>query len=219
MSDLWNRCRAILRTQMSIADWEQCAEPLRAWMDDDVLYIWIKRGHQVGVRRVSASALDGLIRETVHRVWGRKSVRIVRVPQAPNRERIINERREREHRAQLQRRAPKELDAFLTYAMDECRRLAEDPSSLPRFTGSPEEQQRQLMAIVEAKARRRLEQEGWPSGTESPRTCRGAPPRDPPAWRPVGELREANASISLFAEDNQEPSPAKLARSVPRDRQ
>lgn len=184
MSDLWDRCRAELRKRMSGADWDAGVQPLGAWFYHGVLYLWPDRERcRASGRRVSTSAMDEQIRAAVRSVWGREPARIVRLPHAPNRELIINDHREAEHREGRQRRERLCDEVLMEYAKEEIKKIEDGRARVPPLTGSRGEQLCQLQAIVINRAKRRLESEGPPSSFR--RTfARGEPPQNPPPWRP-----------------------------------
>lgn len=184
MSDLWNECRSILQTRMSGGDWTRWIQPLRAWAQDDVLYLWVEHGGHPARRRV---VLDRPVRshieDTVRRVWSRP-VRVVHEAPWHGRDQRLAERRLRQLRAAAERRRDREVKAHLAIAQDECMRLLEDPSSIglraSQLTLCRVEQ------LVHDRANQRLAREGLGLNTASRAFWhRAVEPQEPVVNRPL----------------------------------
>jgi hypothetical protein len=190
VSDLWDRCRLALRERLGHDDWCQAIAPLRAWFDADVLYLWIDRGPK-DWRTIAnpAEKYDREIRDTVRLVCGRAPKGVHYLTKPPNREHIINQRRIPEHRERMHGEAAKRQKTLVAYAMEECARLAENPSpqllALMRTCTSDEERLVKLRAFAMDRAKHRLDNEPLRSIFAS--RNRGEPPREPPPWSPPSQ--------------------------------
>lgn len=185
MSDLWNRCRSALRAQVSTDDWRRSIEPLRAWIDADILYLWVDRDDD-DWRSIPnpAKDFDRLIRGAVREVYGRAPRDVRYLVRPPNREKLITERRvgehrEAEHAAQARERAA--LDAIKAEVYEQVKaEVLRDP----RILGSCRDERDvgvkiQRMVMDRAKHRHEFE---VPQSQLRPFQRREAP-RDPP-WPP-----------------------------------
>lgn len=179
MTDFWRRCRAVLHKRLARDDYCLSIEPLRAWLDGGVLYLWVDRARD-DWRSISNPArdFDSEIREAVELVWGRppKSVRYLDRP--PNRESRINDRRRDEHRTKTNLSQANNNKRLLEYALEECRKLEANPPNLGACR-SDAERQVKLSAIVMDRAQRRLAKDVVSTKLLARR--RREPPRTPPA--------------------------------------
>lgn len=180
MSDLWDRCRVELRRCMSDQEWRRSIEPLRAWIDIGTLYLWVDRASD-DWRSIPnpARGCDASIRKTARETWGRELASIRYLDRPPRREQIINERRVVEHRKKVRGQEDDKHRRLIDLAKEECLRLVDDAAGL-RLTGSEEEIQRKLLAIVMDRAKQRLEKEKLRTGAV---VRRGGPPELPPPHR------------------------------------
>jgi hypothetical protein len=183
VSDLWDRCRLALRESLGHDVWRRAIDPLRAWFDDDVLYLWVDRG-PTDWRAIAnpAEKHDREVRDVVRLVCGRPPRGIHYLEKPPNREYVINRRRAPEHRERMHAEAARRQKTLDVYAMEEHERLAQDPPpqlrTLMRLCASDEERLVKLHAFAMDRARRRLESD--PLRSVRAGRDRGEPPRDPP---------------------------------------
>jgi hypothetical protein len=180
MSDLWRRCSLLLQERLGPDDWRRSIEPLRAWVANGTIYLWVDRPG-VGRRAIAnpAKDFDLEIREVVGQIHGRGlTVRYLDRP--PNRESMIGDRRTREFDAR--ERSDARLDALRTFLKEEWLRIVENPPR--RRWRSDVEMLVELDALAMERAKERLEREGLHPGSLAPAWRRGKPPVDPPPWPP-----------------------------------
>ncbi len=188
MSQLWEQCLAGLRLQVPAEEWAHYFEHLRGWMDAGTLYIWVDSHVDVRTRAEIlghlASAHDTAIRKVANRVKGGQPVRVRYERHPPNQERIVNERRMREHRESESRRLRAECAEFRKLQIEEYRKLVAEGA--PRLRGTSEQQKQRLLQIIDARALRRLEERNQAPRPirASRRRERGEPPESPPLWPP-----------------------------------
>lgn len=188
MSHLWDQCLGALRRQVPSEPWEQYLQPLRGWMDSGTLYIWVD-AHLDDRRRAEIlghvwSTHDATIRRVVRDVNGGTPIRVRYELRPPERERIISERRMRDHREAESRRLPARCAEFRKLQLEEYHKLIAE--GIPRLPGTREQQKHRLFQIVDARALRRLEEREQAARPirASRSEARGEPPEDPPPWPP-----------------------------------
>ena len=159
MSDLWDRCRELLRTQLRADDWKRSIQTLRARLDADVLYLWVERGDEDWRSLANpARDFDQEIREAFRQVCGRVVGDVQFLDRPPNREHVINQRRIPEHRRRMAARQDQTQALLLRYAKEECLRMLDDPPRLPTCRNDRERCVR-LEAMAMDRAKRRLVRE------------------------------------------------------------
>ena len=173
MSDLWDRCRGLIRGEVAAAEWDQCFARLKAWMDSGELYLWVDRPYDDWRRiPVEAQKYHPLIRGAFQRVWARQPRAIHYLETPPNREQILNRRRLRSHREQQKREEALEHEALSYYGRQIAAELRSNPPALP---GHRPDRKPYLLRLAETRAMQRLKANGIPLSIRMTRRGRRLP--------------------------------------------